>query len=81
MFKAIVVIGSLASPTPGQREDTQGLYETAPQCYYRTAQMIKDASTRIPLVFAVGVCIKVEKNNTKDRDQTPLKEKVPGSDI
>ena len=61
MFKAIVVIGSLAASSAGQLEDQQGPYATAPDCYYRTAQMIKDAAMKLPIVYAVGVCIKVPK--------------------
>ena len=61
MFKAIVVIGTLASSSAGQLEDQQGPYATAPECYYRTAQMIKDAALKVPIVYAVGVCIKVPK--------------------
>ena len=59
MFKAIVVIGSLAASNTGQLEDTKGPYNTAPECYYRTAQMIKETATRIPIVYAVGICIKI----------------------
>ena len=59
MFKAIVVIGTLASSNAGQLEDTQGPYKTAPECYYRTAQMIKSAAIKVPIVYAVGICIKV----------------------
>ena len=59
MFKAIVVIGTLAANSAGQLEDQQGPYATAPECYYRTAQMIKDAAMKVPIVYAVGVCIRV----------------------
>ena len=59
MFKAIVVIGTLASSNAGQLEDTQGPYKTAPECYYRTAQMIRESAMRVPIVYAVGVCIRV----------------------
>jgi hypothetical protein len=62
MFKAIVVIGTLAANSAGQLEDQQGPYATAPECYYRTAQMIKDAALKVPIVYAVGVCIKVVVN-------------------
>ncbi|HAE75306.1 MAG TPA: hypothetical protein DCG52_02820 [Alphaproteobacteria bacterium] len=62
MFKAIVVIRSLAANSAGQLEDQQGPYATAPECYYRTAQMIKDAAMKLPIVYAVGVCIKVTVN-------------------
>jgi len=59
MFKALVIMGSLAASSGGQLEDEKGPYKTAPECYYRTAQMIKDVSIRIPVVFAIGVCIKI----------------------
>ena len=61
MFKALVVIGSLAASSAGQLEDEKGPYKTAPECYYRTAQMIKEAAMRVPIVYAVGVCIMVPK--------------------
>jgi len=61
MFKAIVVIGALTASSAGQLEDEKGPYKTAPECYYRTAQMIKEASMRVPIVYAVGVCIKIPK--------------------
>ena len=67
MFKALVVMGSLVASSGGQLEDEKGPYKTAPECYYRTAQMIKDVATRIPVVFAIGVCIKIpgtEKGKT-----------------
>ncbi len=67
MFKAIVVLGSLAASSAGQLEDEKGPYKTAPECYYRTAQMIKEAAMRVPIVYAVGVCIKIPRViNEKD---------------
>jgi len=67
MFKAIVVIGTLAANSAGQLEDQQGPYATAPECYYRTAQMIKDAAMKVPIVYAVGVCIRVPKTEKGEK--------------
>ena len=65
MFKAIVIIGALNASAAVQIEDERGPYKTAPQCYYRTAQMIKDVAQKMPVVYATGICIKIPaKTNT-----------------
>jgi hypothetical protein len=65
MFKAIVIIGALNASAAVQIEDERGPYNTAPECYYRTAQMIRDAANKTPVVYATGICIKFTKNELR----------------
>ena len=51
MFKAIVVIGTLAANSAGQLEDQQGPY----------------AALKVPIVYAVGVCIRVPKTEKGEK--------------
>ena len=62
MFKAIVIIGALNASAAVQIEDEKGPYNTAPQCYFRTAQMIRDVANKMPVVYATGICIKLIQN-------------------
>ena len=62
MFKAIVIIGALNASAAVQIEDQKGAYNTAPQCYFRTAQMIRDVANKMPVVYATGICIKFTQN-------------------
>tara|TARA_B100001013_G_C24620817_1_gene447150 strand:- start:821 stop:1027 length:207 start_codon:yes stop_codon:yes gene_type:complete len=61
MFKAIIIIGSLAAPSAIQIDDNKGPYATTQECYFRTAQMIKQMANKTPVAYAVGVCIRIEK--------------------
>ncbi len=64
MFKAIVIITVLGFPSPIQLDDEKGPYEELPECWVRTAQMIKDfVAGPMPVVSVNSVCVTINTKN------------------
>jgi len=72
VFKAIIVIASINSMTAMQLEDKKGPYLTSKECYYRGAEMIREAANRLPLAFASSICLVIPK---KDESENKVEEK------
>jgi len=73
VFKAIIIIAAINSMTSMQLEDKKGPYLTSKECYYRGAEMIREAANRLPLAFASTICLVVPK---KSKGKSKVEEKI-----